>query len=115
MVGSLLQNRLKSLFLTTMQLEDSHFIVIAQMLSRSPIGWLDLSVNKIGVQGILEFTRQRRWTISLRSNPWERSGEGRGECCTALLQGMIKSYSIEYLGMSCPQAPLVYLTNLNRS
>ena len=119
-VGRLLQLRLKVLSLSEMQLEDSHFMVIAEMLPTSQIESLCLHENNLGLQSILAFAQQLPMIEYLKEgclglDTWQHVREQRDECYAALRAGMLDNYSIESLDPGCEDALLVLYTQLNRA
>jgi hypothetical protein len=93
------QSQLRSLTLLSMQLEDCHFIPLAQALPGSQIEYLNVDYNKIQSTGILEFARQLPMIVCLKEvrlfwNPWRNDSQYR-DCVAALVKGMMNNYSIE--------------------
>lgn len=116
-MGGVLQSRLKELNLWEMYIDDSHFMMIAQMLPTSQLESLFVYGHKIGLQGIVEFGRQLpriKCLKELHLGYNSRVAKHHEECCEALLQGMLENYSMELFFVSCKDDRIDYLTYLNR-
>lgn len=119
------QSQLRKLDLAEMHLDDRHFMAIVTRLPTLQLEHLLLTENKIQSHGVLEFARllpriKCLKTVFLNSNPWEDTQEGCQVCCSALLQGMVKNCSIEYLGFARDdRSPLPnllrYYSHLNKA
>lgn len=142
-VARLLQDprssHLRALNLSNLGLEDDHLVELSRLLvscrgddapsnedDHHPpprrLEELNVSFNDIGAEGILEFAKllpnmKTLKRVSLRPNSWDDfSKQSAQECGAALLEGVRKNTSIEYLDslLGVPQAPLLrYYADLN--
>lgn len=100
------QSQLQQLHLRAMALGDRDFVEIVRLLPQTQIEVLNVACNDIHVESIVEFARQipNLRTLKkarLRPNPWTEPDATSlvtlEECGTALVEGMMANYSVEYL------------------